>query len=59
VVLLVITLVAEVILVGVVILVGAVELLPLGTIGVEVGGVVALEAAPQVFPSSPCRTYAG
>jgi hypothetical protein len=45
VVLLVVTLVAGVILVGVVILVGGVELLPLGAVGDEVGGVTSLEAA--------------
>jgi hypothetical protein len=35
---------------GVVILVGGVELLPLGAVGDEVGGVAALEAAPRRSP---------
>jgi hypothetical protein len=43
---LVVALVAGVVLVGVVILVGGVELLPLGAVGDEVGGVTALEVAP-------------
>jgi hypothetical protein len=48
--LLVVTL-ALVILLGVVILVGGgVELLPLGAVGDEVGGVTALEAAPRRSP---------
>jgi hypothetical protein len=46
---------AVVVLLGVVILVGGVELLPLGVVSDEVGGVTALEAAPRW---SPCRTYA-
>jgi hypothetical protein len=45
VVLLVVTLVARVVPIGVVILVGGVELLPLGAVGDEVGGVDALKAA--------------
>jgi hypothetical protein len=45
--LLVVTLVAGVVLDGVVVLVGGVELLPLGAVGDEVGGVTALEAAPR------------
>jgi hypothetical protein len=45
--LLVVTLVAEVVLFGVVVLVGGVELLPLGVVGDEVGGVATLEAAPR------------
>jgi hypothetical protein len=44
--LLVVALVAVVILDGVVILVGGVILLPLRTVGDEVGGAAALEAAP-------------
>jgi hypothetical protein len=44
--LLVVTL-AIVIPLGVVILVGGVELLPLGAVGDEVGGVTALKAAPK------------
>jgi hypothetical protein len=43
---LVVALVARVVLVGVVILVGEVELLPLGAVGDDVGGVTALEVAP-------------
>jgi hypothetical protein len=43
-------LVAGVILIVIVILVGGVELLPLGAIGDEVGGVAALEAAPRRPP---------
>jgi hypothetical protein len=46
-VLLVVALVAGVIAVGIVILVGGVDLLPLGVVGDEVGGVVALEIAPR------------
>jgi hypothetical protein len=45
--LLALTLVARFILVVVVVLVGGVELLPLGAVGDEVGGVTALEAAPR------------
>jgi hypothetical protein len=41
---------AVVILLGVVILVGGVEILPLGAVGDEVGGVAALEAAPRRSP---------
>jgi hypothetical protein len=48
--LLIVTLVAGVILVVVVVIVGGVELLPLGTVGNEVGGVTALEAAPRWPP---------
>jgi hypothetical protein len=43
-------LVAGVILVVVVVLVGGVELLPLGAVGDEVGGVAALEATPRRSP---------
>jgi hypothetical protein len=43
-------LVAGVILVVVVVLVGGVELLPLGAVGDEVGGVTSLEAAPRRPP---------
>jgi hypothetical protein len=43
---LIVALVARVVLVGIVILVGEVELLPLGAVGDDVGGVTALEAAP-------------
>jgi hypothetical protein len=39
-----------VVLLGVVVLVGGVELLPLGVVGDEVGGVTALEAAPRRSP---------
>jgi hypothetical protein len=46
-VLLVVTLVAGVVPVDVVILVGGFELLPLGTVGDEVGGITALKAAPR------------
>jgi hypothetical protein len=48
--LLTLTLVAGVILVVVVILVEGVELLPLGAVGDEVGGVATLEAAPRRPP---------
>jgi hypothetical protein len=44
------TLVTGVILIVVVVLVGGVKLLPLGAVGDEVGGVVALEAAPRRPP---------
>jgi hypothetical protein len=44
------TLVAGVILVIVVVLVGRVELLPVGAVGNEVGGVAAFEAAPRRPP---------
>jgi hypothetical protein len=46
-VLLVVTLVVGVVPVAVVALVGGVELLPLGAVGDELGGVAALEAAPR------------
>jgi hypothetical protein len=45
--LLALTLVAGVIPIVVVLLVGGVELLPLGAVGDEVGGVTALKAAPR------------
>jgi hypothetical protein len=45
--LLALALVAGVVLVVVVVLVGGVDLLPLGAVGDEVGGVTALEAAPR------------
>jgi hypothetical protein len=45
--LLALTLVTGVISVVIVVLVGGVELLPLGAVGDEVGGVAALEAAPR------------
>jgi hypothetical protein len=45
--LLVVTVAAGVISVVVVVLIGGVEFLPLGTVGDEVGGVAALEAAPK------------
>jgi hypothetical protein len=48
--LLTLALVAGVIPVVVVVLVGGVKLLPLGTVGDEVGGVTALEAAPRRPP---------
>jgi hypothetical protein len=48
--LLALALVAGVTLVVVVVLVGGVELLPLGAVGDEVGGVTALEAAPRRPP---------
>jgi hypothetical protein len=48
--LLALALVTEVIPVVVVVLVGGVELLPLGAVGDEVGGVTALEAAPRWSP---------
>jgi hypothetical protein len=47
VVLLVAALVARVISVGVVVIIGGVELLPLGAVDDEVGGVAVLEAAPR------------
>jgi hypothetical protein len=46
----VVTLVTGVISVVIVVLVGGVELLPLGEVGDEVGGVAALEAAPRRPP---------
>jgi hypothetical protein len=45
--LLVVTLVAGVVLVDVVVLVGGVKLLPLGTVGDEVGGVAELKGTPR------------
>jgi hypothetical protein len=48
--LLALTLVAGVISVVVVVLAGGVELLPLGSVGDEVGGVTALEATPRRPP---------
>jgi hypothetical protein len=48
--LLALTLVAGVVPVVVVVLVGGVELLPLGAVGDEVGGVAALEVAPRRAP---------
>jgi hypothetical protein len=48
--LLALALVAGVVPVVIVVLVGGVELLPLGTVGDEVGGVAALEAAPRRPP---------
>jgi hypothetical protein len=48
--LLALALVAGVVLVVIVVLVGGVELLPLGAVGDEVGGVAALEAAPRRPP---------
>jgi hypothetical protein len=48
--LLALALVARVVLVVVVVFVGGVELLPLRAVGDEVGGVVALEAAPRRLP---------
>jgi hypothetical protein len=48
--LLALALVAGVILVVVVVLVGGVELLPLGAVGDEVGGVATLKAAPRRPP---------
>jgi hypothetical protein len=48
--LLIVTLVVVVPL-AVVVLIGGVELLPLGAIGNEVGGITALEAAPRRSPS--------
>jgi hypothetical protein len=50
-VLLLIVALAIVVLLGVVILVGGVELLPLGAVGDEVGGVTALEVAPRRSPA--------
>jgi hypothetical protein len=50
VVLLVVAFDVGVISVGVVILVGGVILLPLGAVGYEVGGVIALEATPRLPP---------
>jgi hypothetical protein len=44
--LLVVAFVVVVILVGIVVLIGGVELLPLGSVGDEVGGVTALKATP-------------
>jgi hypothetical protein len=46
----VVALVVRVILVGVVVLVGGVELLPLGAVGDDVGGVTPLEAATSWYP---------
>jgi hypothetical protein len=43
---LIVSLIAGVVLIGVVVLVGGVELLPLGAVDDEVGGVTALEATP-------------
>jgi hypothetical protein len=43
--LLIVVLVAEVVPIGIVVLIGGVELLPLGAVGDEVGGITALEAA--------------
>jgi hypothetical protein len=48
--LLALTLIAEVIPVVVVVLIGGVELLPLGVVGDEVGGVAALKTAPRRPP---------
>jgi hypothetical protein len=45
--LLVVTLAARVVPIGVVVLVGGVELLPLGAVGDEVGGVTTLKATPR------------
>jgi hypothetical protein len=47
VVLLIIALATGVVPIDVVVLVGVVELLPLGLVGDEVGGIAALEAAPR------------
>jgi hypothetical protein len=49
-VLLLVVALAIVVLLGVAILVGGVNLLPLGAVGDEVGGVAALEAAPRRSP---------
>jgi hypothetical protein len=51
-------LVAGVVSIIVVVLGGGIELLPLGAVDNEVGGVAALEAAPSVIPSSPWGTCA-
>jgi hypothetical protein len=48
--LLALALVAGVVPVVVVVLIGGVDLLPLGAVGDEVGGVIALEAAPRRPP---------
>jgi hypothetical protein len=48
--LLALALVAGVVPLGVVVLVGGVELLPLGAVGDEVGGVAALKTAPRRSP---------
>jgi hypothetical protein len=50
-VLLLVVALAIVVLVGVVILIRGVNLLPLGAVNDEVGGVTALEAAPRLSPS--------
>jgi hypothetical protein len=49
-VLLLIVVLAVVVSLGVVVLIGGVELLPLGAVGDEVGGVTTLEVAPRRSP---------